>query len=961
MQKCISSSKIPLKQHQIKVVQTILKQRGLLVVHSTGAGKTLAAVIASRCILDNFSDKKVIVITPKSLGGNFLKEMKAAGFNVNDKRFTLLTSTEFSLHPVNCQDSLLIIDEAHNLRTKGGKIVKTIIDCAKQAFKVLLLTATPVVNTPYDIANLMAMIYGGDPPTEQEFNNILSDEKAFHTFFECKISFFSPQKEGYPSSKIHPVNIFMDKNYYDTYDDVETKFTAKYKDENNNTIKVEGKAFFTGLRQSINTLETPELSKIDWVMSKIKEGKKTLLYSEYKTSTLGKIEDNLKNLKISYVSVTGDMSKDDRNDSVKKYNNDKVNVMLISKAGGEGLDLKGTRYVIITEPAWNESRIEQIIGRAIRYHSHINLPENEQHVDVYKLSIIKPDKSIRREFALQEEKNLLECNRDKKILDNIEKDYENYVNRKKCYNTQYNEKNKIESFIEYKAGYKKQYQDSLKRTKEWFNNYKKISDFKGNLTDNIWSYVHTSKKIRKADEDLFSRIKGEFIDKIANIAREKISPKKAYEMLVKWCKESKKNSQRLENDEDFGDPIGKWCEFKKDCNNISEYDWRNHNYLINCCLSSWVSGDGGYELHEKIEEYINKKYKEQGILNIVNAAKNNSYEIQRIANYLASNIQPSIDEYVRDLSKGKQSNIEEFIDRLKPLSIETSTCSNASLKYEFETVQDIKERKKVEKDKKQEDLKKAPDIWEQNKCLENIKSGGYTVDMIKNYAKTHKINISEPFEKLVGKKIKEYYCAMLSWKLNKEYNINIMYAPWDDLLDLMIEFGQKNNIWSQKLAEEITSCKNIFKTQNVEWWTHHATEKIIKQLQKVLKPLLREKISKQKSDNKTEWEWEKCSMSIKKGGYTLEDIRTYAITQNIDIHKIYCDRDTACGILMWLILKKPNKEVLKKIDIYGSKLLPTTDLIEMAKQLKIKLDGIEIPLTKKSVNQLKILIRKSLE
>ena len=79
-------------------------------------------------------------------------------------------------------------------------------------------------------------------------------------------------------------------------------------------------------------------------------------------------------------------------------------------------------------------------------------------------------------------------------------------------------------------------------------------------------------------------------------------------MLVKWCKESKKNSQRLENDEDFGDPIGKWCEFKKDCNNISEYDWRNHNYLINCCLSSWVSGDGGYELHEKIEEYINKKY-----------------------------------------------------------------------------------------------------------------------------------------------------------------------------------------------------------------------------------------------------------------------------------------------------------------------------------------------------------------
>ena len=66
--------------------------------------------------------------------------------------------------------------------------------------------------------------------------------------------------------------------------------------------------------------------------------------------------------------------------------------MLITSAGAEGLDLKNTRSVIILEPFWHTSRIQQVIGRAVRYKSHETLPESERYVDVYNLLLEKNEK-----------------------------------------------------------------------------------------------------------------------------------------------------------------------------------------------------------------------------------------------------------------------------------------------------------------------------------------------------------------------------------------------------------------------------------------------------------------------------------------------------------------------------------------------------------------------------------------
>jgi len=62
--------------------------------------------------------------------------------------------------------------------------------------------------------------------------------------------------------------------------------------------------------------------------------------------------------------------------------NKRLCILMASKAGAEGITLLNTRNVYILEPYWNPSRIEQVIGRAIRINSHISLPVEDRNVVV---------------------------------------------------------------------------------------------------------------------------------------------------------------------------------------------------------------------------------------------------------------------------------------------------------------------------------------------------------------------------------------------------------------------------------------------------------------------------------------------------------------------------------------------------------------------------------------------------
>ena len=96
-----------------------------------------------------------------------------------------------------------------------------------------------------------------------------------------------------------------------------------------------------------------------------------------------------------YMIITGEKNISPSNGGDIKYATntenrygENVKVILISKAGAEGLDFKNIRQVHILEPWYNMNRIEQIIGRGVRSLSHCSLPFEERNVEIYLHSTI---------------------------------------------------------------------------------------------------------------------------------------------------------------------------------------------------------------------------------------------------------------------------------------------------------------------------------------------------------------------------------------------------------------------------------------------------------------------------------------------------------------------------------------------------------------------------------------------
>ena len=108
--------------------------------------------------------------------------------------------------------------------------------------------------------------------------------------------------------------------------------------------------------------------------------------------------DKKKFMPARYAMITGETRLSPNNDFEVKGltgedNKDghKIKVVLISKAGSEGIDLKFIRQVHILEPWYNMNRIEQIIGRAVRNFSHKDLPFEKRNVEIFMYGTILGD------------------------------------------------------------------------------------------------------------------------------------------------------------------------------------------------------------------------------------------------------------------------------------------------------------------------------------------------------------------------------------------------------------------------------------------------------------------------------------------------------------------------------------------------------------------------------------------
>lgn len=419
--------------HQKKVVDYLQDHRGVIAVHSVGSGKTLTAVVASQCYLDQHPDHKVLVITPASLIANFQKELDAFGPNLlHRNRYAIQSFEKFLMdaskgvhHSEDCRHTMVIIDEGHNLRTlpkqvkkksgateEKGKKTKAVLSCTDFADRVLILTATPLVNSILDLVPLVNMIREDPTPgnifaptTLKMMSRLIDNSQIWNTYFKNKFHFFTPETDTkrtiYPHVEYHNEYLKMSPAYYQKYQEIEENTLSEH------SISVFGetklKPFFNGIRRAVNTLDADPMEmshspKIKWIHDFLIRHQetfpKTLIFSQFLDMGSKAILQRIPPAwRARSAFIDGTVSRKKRAEIVEKFNTNEISLLFISKAGGEGLDLKGTKNVIIVETTWNFSSEKQAIGRAVRYLSHAHLPFSERIVNVYRLLLVKPNDS----------------------------------------------------------------------------------------------------------------------------------------------------------------------------------------------------------------------------------------------------------------------------------------------------------------------------------------------------------------------------------------------------------------------------------------------------------------------------------------------------------------------------------------------------------------------------------------
>lgn len=386
------------------------KTNSLLLFHGTGTGKTCSSLAT---ILPMFGKKTMVyILGSKIVQNQFRDEITGKNgncnlFNVQSRKRFKYSGYEqfFNLYHLDknyskFDNSIFIIDEVQNIKVdikqkttskKYYTLLENIFKNSKN-IKLLMLSATPMTNSAeeiYSIVRLMYAINKRKKLTQQEIEKTnVSREQFLKDFTKGKISYIRGNVSGdekFPDFKIKKIFCDLTKEQRKNYNELEE-------------TRKKGKNF--SLENFVLFSEKAKNIKLDDLKKK-NIGKYSCKYK----NLLDNLDNNKdfpiiihcfavrypgisllkKILKINNHEFTAlDGYVTNKQKVVNDFNNGKIKILLGSDVISEGIDFKNVRQLHILQPYWNMARIDQIIGRAIRYNSHSSLSKDEQNVDIYQ-------------------------------------------------------------------------------------------------------------------------------------------------------------------------------------------------------------------------------------------------------------------------------------------------------------------------------------------------------------------------------------------------------------------------------------------------------------------------------------------------------------------------------------------------------------------------------------------------
>ena len=340
----------------------------------------------------------------------------------------------------NLNDTLLIIDEIQNMISLNGTFynqLKYIINKSNNTLKIILLSATPMFDKPVEIALTLNLLRTDNLFDIEKFNlDFIKNYKnmininTFKNKINGLISYYrGAPPQAYPKFKLKTIKCNMCKFQYKSYKASLSKENIKNNKLDDLNIFNMPQNFFLGPRMISNiafpnklineagykslkneTLLMKNITnysiKFYRIIQKINQSiGPVFVYSNFKE--YGGIKCFIKFLEFhgwkNYINHEGNNKYKNKFFSIwsgdeplhikekikmifnkkENINGELIKIMLGSPSIKEGVSLFRVEQVHIMEPYWNMARMLQIMGRAIRFCSHKDLPKNRRFVDVF--------------------------------------------------------------------------------------------------------------------------------------------------------------------------------------------------------------------------------------------------------------------------------------------------------------------------------------------------------------------------------------------------------------------------------------------------------------------------------------------------------------------------------------------------------------------------------------------------
>jgi superfamily II DNA or RNA helicase len=273
---CSIKEKERLREYQVfisKFLDYNSPYKDLLVYHGLGAGKTAATINLYNVLYNSTPAWNVFILLKATLRPGWIAEMEK-WLQTEDKKFRLDNIKFISYDAPNADKSFMdavknadtskknfyIVEEAHNfirnvysnISSKAGKRAQTVYDYIIQdkkendGVRVVLLSATPTINKPFELALLFNLLRPNIfPKSEGQFNSMfVSGTGGFERLNPNKKNNFQRRILGltsyyigstpdyFATKKIDYVDIPMSEyqeDLYNYFEDIEDKIAKKSK------------------------------------------------------------------------------------------------------------------------------------------------------------------------------------------------------------------------------------------------------------------------------------------------------------------------------------------------------------------------------------------------------------------------------------------------------------------------------------------------------------------------------------------------------------------------------------------------------------------------------------------------------------------------------------------------------------------------------------------------------------